>query len=114
VLGFAGILVAIGNGATVALAVAGRVAAVAAAVLALWAFLPRKYPVLDMRKFRDRYLRADLEFTTLHILDTEIRMEERASALLERKAFRLKMAVGLLAAAVLLIATGILSEGGTR
>jgi hypothetical protein len=112
VLGFAGILVAIGNGATVALAVAGRVAA--AAVLALWAFLPRKYPVLDMRKFRDRYLRADLEFTTLHILDTEIRMEERASAPLERKAFRLKMAVGLLAAAVLLIATGILSEGGTR
>jgi hypothetical protein len=41
-------------------------------------------------------------------------MEERASALLERKAFRLKMAVGLLAAAVLLIAAGILSEGGTR
>jgi hypothetical protein len=114
VLGFAGILVAIGNGATIALAVAGRVAAVAAAVLALWAFLPRKYPVLDMRKLRDRYLRADLEFTTLHLLDTEIRMEERASALLDRKAFRLKLAVGLLATAALMIAAGTLLDGGMR
>ena len=30
-----------------------------AALLALWAFLPREYPVLDTRKLRDRYLRAD-------------------------------------------------------
>ncbi|MGH2827743.1 MAG: hypothetical protein ACRDKF_12305 [Actinomycetota bacterium] len=114
VLGFAGILVAIGNGATVALAVAGRVVAVAAAMLALWAFLPRKYPVLDMRKLRNRYLRADLEFTKLHLLDTEIRMEERASSLLGLKAFRLKLAVGFLAVAVFLTAAGILFEGGTR
>jgi hypothetical protein len=76
--------------------------------------LPRKYPVLDMRKLRDRYLRADLEFTTLHLLDTEIRMEERASALLDRKAFRLKLAVGLLAAAALMIAAGTLLDGGMR
>ena len=40
-------------------------------------------------------------------------MEERASALLDRKAFRLKLSVGFLTAAVLLTAAGILFEGGS-
>jgi hypothetical protein len=91
VLGFAGILVAIANRAE-QLTIAGRIAAVGAALLSLWAFLPRKYPVLDTRKLRDRYLRADPGFTKLHLLDTQIRMEEEASALLDRKASRLKLA----------------------
>jgi len=77
VLGFAGVLVAIADGFE-ALAIAGRIGAVGAALLALWAFLPRKYPVLDTRKLRDRYLRADSGFTKLHLLDTQIRMEEGA------------------------------------
>lgn len=111
VVGFAGVVVAIAEGLKL-LAIAGRLAAVVAALLALWSFLPRTYPVLDTRKLRDRYLRADPEFTKLHLLDTQIRMEERASALLDRKAFRLKLAVGFLAAAVLFIAVGILLEGG--
>lgn len=112
VLGFAGVLVAIADGFE-PLAIAGRIAAVGATLLSLWAFLPRKYPVLDTRKLRDRYLRADPGFTTLHLLDTQIRMEQGASALLDRKAFRLKLAVGLLALAVLLIATGMLFFGGS-
>ncbi|MBA2273701.1 MAG: hypothetical protein H0W21_07355 [Actinobacteria bacterium] len=95
------------------MATATRLAAVGAALLSLWAFLPRKYPVLDTRKLRDRYLRADPGFTKLHLLDTQIRMEEVASALLDRKAFRLKLAVGLLAIAVLLIAAGMLLSGGS-
>lgn len=84
-----------------------------AALLALWAFLPREYPVLDTRKLRDRYLRADSGFTKLHLLDTQIRMEEGASALLDRKAFRLRLAVCLLALAVLLVAAGMLLTGGS-
>jgi hypothetical protein len=68
--------------------------------MSLWAFLPRKCPVLDTRRLRDRYLRADPGFTRLHLLDTQIRMEQGASALLDRKAFRLKGAVGLLALAI--------------
>ncbi len=111
VVGFAGVVVAIAEGLRL-LAIAGRLAAVLAALLALWSFLPRRYPVLDTRKLRDRYLRADPEFTKLHLLDTQIRMEERASVLLDRKAFRLKLAVACLAAAVLLMAAGILLEGG--
>jgi len=35
-----------------------------------------KYPVLDTHLLRDRYLRADPGFTKLHLLDTQIRMEE--------------------------------------
>lgn len=111
VVGFAGVVVAITEGLK-PLAIAGRLAAVLAALLALWSFLPRRYPVLDTRKLRDRYLRADPEFTKLHLLDTQIRMEERASSLLGRKAFRLKLAAVCLAGAVLLIAAGILLEGG--
>lgn len=110
VLGFAGVVVAIADGLE-PLAIAGRIAAVGAALLSLWAFLPRKYPVLDTRLLRDRYLRADPGFTKLHLLDTQIRMEEEASTLLDRKSFRLKLAVGLLAVAVLFIA-GMLLTGG--
>ncbi|MCA1571597.1 MAG: hypothetical protein LC798_15015 [Chloroflexi bacterium] len=111
VLGFAGVLVAIADGFG-PLAFAGRIVAVGAGLLALWAFLPRKYPVLNTRRLRDRYLRADPGFTKLHLVDTQIRMEERASALLDRKAFRLKLAVGLLALAILLIAGSMLLSGG--
>jgi hypothetical protein len=112
VLGFAGVLVALADGFQ-PLAMASRIAAVGAALLSLWAFLPRKYPVLDTRKLRDRYLRADPGFTRLHLLDTQIKMEQEASELLDRKAFRLKLAVSLLALAVLLIAAGMLLSGGS-
>ncbi len=111
VLGFSGLIVAIGP-AVSGVATAGRILAVASAILSLMTFMPRGYPVLDMRKLRDRYLVADPEFTRLHVLDTHIEMEERSSRLLQSKAFRLKLAVGLLAAAVLLIASGILWGGG--
>ncbi|MBA3430634.1 MAG: hypothetical protein H0U16_04025 [Actinobacteria bacterium] len=84
--GFAGVLVAIADGLE-PLAIAGRVAAVGAALLSLWAFLPREYPVLDTRKLRDRYLRADPGFTRPHLLDTQIRMEQGASALLAARLF---------------------------
>jgi len=113
VLGFAGVLVAVAEGIE-PLVIAGRIAAAGAALLSLWSFLPRKYPVLDTRRLRDRYLRADPGFTTLHLLDTQIAMEERASAILDRKASRLKLGVGLLAFAILLIAAGMLYTGGSR
>lgn len=49
----------------------------------------------------------------LHLLDTMIRMEERASALLDLKAGRLRLAIVLLAIAALLGAGGTLLEGGS-
>ena len=113
VLGFSGVLVAIAEGLE-PLASAGRVAAGASGLLSMWAFLPRNYPVVDTRKLRDRYLRADPSFTKLHLLDTQIKMEQDASKLLHVKALRLKFAVSLLALAVLLVAAGMLVSGGVH
>lgn len=110
VLGFAGVLVAVAGG-TGGFAVVGRVSAVSASLFALWAFLPRNYPVIDTRKLRDRYLRADPEFTDLHLLHTQIAMEELASEVLRRKAFRLRVSISLLAASILFFAIRILVEG---
>jgi hypothetical protein len=76
VLGFAGVLVAVTDGFQ-ALAMASRIAAVGAALLSLLAFLPRKYPVLDTRKLRDRYLRADAGFTQLHLLTPRSRWNKK-------------------------------------
>ena len=110
VLGFASVVVAVADGSKV-LATTGRLCATAAALLALWSFLPRSYPVVDTKRLRERYLRSDPQFTKLHLLDTHIAMEEMASDLLERKAFRLKMAVGFLSFGVLLIGVGIMVAG---
>jgi hypothetical protein len=110
VLGFGGVLVAVAGG-TGGFAAVGRVTAVSASLFALWAFLPRNYPVIDTRKLRDRYLRADPEFTDLHLLHTQIAMEERASEVLRKKALRLRISIILLAASILLFAIRILVEG---
>ncbi|MHB8499168.1 MAG: hypothetical protein ACYDES_14535 [Acidimicrobiales bacterium] len=63
VLGFAGVLV--GLGATAQVAVSGRVifqvglaAVVLAAIVAAWAFLPRRYPVLELERLRQANLTA--------------------------------------------------------
>ena len=57
VLGFAGVLV--GLGATAQITISGTVifeiglaVAVVAAILAAWAFLPRRYPVLEVERLR--------------------------------------------------------------
>jgi hypothetical protein len=111
VLGFAGVLVAVA-GAFGPLQVAGKIVSVSAALLALWAFVPRKYPVLNTARFRDRYLRSDPSFTQLHLLDTQIMMEEQAARLLARKALRLKLSVMLLALSIVLLAAGMLFHTG--
>lgn len=108
-LGFAGVLVAVA-GDTGGFAVVGGIFAVSASLFALWAFLPRDYPVIDTRKLRDRYLRADPEFTDLHLLHTLIAMEERAAQVLRRKALRLSVSIALLAVSILFFALRILVE----
>ncbi len=107
VLGFAGVVVAIANGISF-LSLIGAGFAVLAALLALWAFIPRNYPILDLYKLRERYLRAEADFTRLHLLDTQIEMSREASRLLERKARRLKVAVASLAAAAVFITAAML------
>lgn len=82
VLGFAGVLVALGDAAEAELGVAALIAGASAALFALLAFVPRTYPVLELRRARDRYLQSDPRFTRLHVIDTRIAIVEEASRLL--------------------------------
>ncbi len=119
VLGFAGVLV--GLGATAQVVVSGTVifqvglaVAVVAAVLAAWAFLPRRYPVLEVERLRQSNLTASEEDTRLELLDTQIEMVKEAATLVRQKGWRVRAAVGCLAIAAALVVAGILTAVGGR
>jgi hypothetical protein len=118
VLGFAGVLV--GLGATAQTVVSsdptfkiGLGVAVAAALLAALAFLPRKYPVVEVLRLRD-FLTASEDETKLTLLDVQIDMVVEAATLVRQKGQRVKTAVALLAIAAALVVVGTLvATGGT-
>jgi hypothetical protein len=117
VLGFAGVLV--GLGATAQVAVSGRVSfqiglavAVVAAVLAAWAFLPRRYPVLEVERLRQALLTASEAETRLELLDTQIVMVKQAATLVRQKGWRVRAAVGCLATVAALVVAGTLTPTG--
>jgi hypothetical protein len=117
VLGFAGVLVGLAAGAHStlsenALFQAGMGLTVAAAVLATWAFVPRSFPVLELRPLRERYLIAPEAQTRLRLLDTQIEMTRQAADLVKRKGRRVQLSVTCLAGAVALIVIGTLTAGG--
>ena len=119
VLGFAGVLV--GLGATAQVAVSGGVifqiglaVAVVAAVLAAWAFLPRRYPVLEVERLRQANLTASEAETRLELLDTQIEMVKEASTLVRQKGWRVRAGVGCLAIAAALVVAGTLTAVGGR
>jgi len=117
VLGFAGVLV--GLGATAQTVVStdrtfqiGLGVAVAAALSAALAFLPRKYPVVEVLPLRD-FLTATETETKLTLLDVQIDMVIEAATLVGQKGRRVKAAVALLAiAAALVVAGTLLATGG--
>lgn len=109
-LGFAGLFVALAPGSDSTWIDVARFAGVVSAVLALLAFLPRNYPVLDLLRLRQRYLSAEPDFTRLTLLDTHIQMLEQARRLIEQKASRLKIAIGALLLAIALAFIGLLVE----
>jgi hypothetical protein len=118
VLGFSGVLV--GLGATAQGVISNRllfqfglVAGVAAAMLAAWAFVPRRYPVIEVLRLRDRYLTASEDVTRLHLLDTQIEMVRQSADLVRRKGRRVKVSVVCLAAAAGLVVAGtVVATGG--
>jgi hypothetical protein len=119
VLGFAGVLV--GLGATAQgfisnrlLFQAGLVAGVTAGVLAAWAFLPRRYPVIEVLRLRERYLTAPEEVTQPHLLDTQIEMVRQAADLVRRKGRRVKASVVCLAGAAAAVVAGTLMATGGK
>lgn len=117
VLGFAGVLV--GLGATAQITISGTVSfeiglavAVVAAILAAWAFLPRRYPVLEVERLRQSNLTASEAETRLELLDTQIEMVKEAATLVKQKGWRVRAAVGSLAIAAALVVVGILGAMG--
>jgi len=107
-LGFAGALVALTPQQAHLLVDLGRVAAVLAAILALSAFWPRRFPITNLDVLRDRYLTAEPVFTQRRILDTHIAMVEVTRVVFERKVRRLELGMGSLVAAAILVAGGLI------
>ncbi len=117
VLGFAGVLVVLGATAQpdAVNSITFRVGlgfAVAAGLLAVWAFMPRKYPVLEVGPLRQRYLTAPEIDTRLMLLDTQVQMVQKVAELVIHKGRRLRWALCSLATAVTLLVAGTLSATG--
>lgn len=106
VLGFSGLLIALAPDVPEPLRILGVAAASASAGLSLWAFLPRRFPVLQPSPLR-RYLRAQAAFTRLTVLDTLEDLVNESSGLLRAKAVRLILALVSLSLAAGAFATGI-------
>jgi hypothetical protein len=117
ILGFAGVLVGLGATARdeiVANTVfqSGLAVAVVAAVLAAWAVLPRRYPVLQVLPARQKLLSAPESETQLQLLDVQIKMVMEAADQVRLKGFRVRWSIVCLSVAVLLVVVGTLVAGG--
>lgn len=108
VLGFAGVLVALSGKVQGLFGGVGLGLAAVAALLSVWAFLPRRFPILDLGELRQGYLTAEPEFTELHLLDTRLEMWRLGSQILASKALRLKLALLFLAVAIATLGGSIL------
>ena len=103
VLGFAGVLIALGNG-TGTVAGTGSIAlAVLAALTAVSSFWPRRFTSVDPTRLGD-YAVSELAFTQLTVIDTLEVMLIETSQELETKSRRLKLALMSLTMAALLAA----------
>jgi hypothetical protein len=119
VLGFSGVVVGLGAtaqqvDANTVLFQCGLGVAVLAALFAAIAFLPRRYPVLEVERLRESNLTASADETRLELLDTQIEMVREAAALVKEKGRRVRVAVVCLAVAAALVVVGTLTAGGVH
>ncbi len=86
-LGFSGLIVALTTANLDAVvAHIGATFAGLAAILAGAAFVPRRFPALELLTLRNAYLTAEEEFTRLRLLDTRIAMYRQVQEGLKLKA----------------------------
>ena len=104
-LAFAGALAAFAPAQTLMFVRLGRGAAVVAAVVAVQALVPRKYPVLKPQVMRT-YLGQPGSRTQLKFLDTKIAAATEAGHVVKRKSGRLKWAIRVLTASIALVGLG--------
>ena len=86
-LGFSGVLVALSSSNLVGpLAYASATLAGIAAIMAGLAFVPRRFPAVDLLNLRNYYLTAQEDYTRLRLLDTRIAMAQEVKESLKWKA----------------------------
>ena len=102
-LGFAGVLIALGNGAGSVAGTGSIGLAALGALSAVSSFWPRRFPSVDPSRLGD-YAVSELAFTQLTVLDTFEVMLIETSRRLETKSRRLKWALVSLSAAAVLAA----------
>ncbi|MGQ0804764.1 MAG: hypothetical protein ACT4PI_12995 [Actinomycetota bacterium] len=113
ILGFSGVLVAVGVGAFDLYRLPALLSALLAAGTAGAVFRPKRNPTWDLASFRDERLRSEAVFTELALLDTHIDMIESQRALLHRNTLLLGWSLrALVAAAVLLVAGTLIDHLG--
>ncbi len=105
-LGFSGILVSLATSLGSPIGALAGLAALLAVVFALFAYVPREAPALDVLHVREQYLAADERFARLHLLDTKIHMIREFAGILSEKALRLRIGLVLLAVSALLLLAG--------
>ena len=109
VLGFAGLLITLAPDVSVGFQLVGVGAGTASIAMALAAFWPRRFPVLEPSALR-RYLRADDSFTRLTVHDTFEDFVNEGSDILHAKGRRLGLALSALSLAATAMALGIVVE----
>ncbi|MEA1902047.1 MAG: hypothetical protein U9N56_00815 [Actinomycetota bacterium] len=108
-LGFAGVLIALGDGTVSALGVLSILGSAFAAVAAVASFWPRGFPSIDATRLGD-YAISDLAFTQLTLLDTFEVMLTETRSVLELKSRRLKFALVSLTSGAGLAAIDLISR----
>lgn len=109
VLGFSGLLITLAPDVPVGFQLVGVTAGTGSIGLALAAFWPRRFPVLEPSALR-RYLRADDSFTRLTVHDTFEDFVNEGSDILHAKGHRLGLALASLSLAATAMALGIVVE----
>jgi hypothetical protein len=111
VLGFSGVLVSLGSTyVRPPLAVAARVLAGVAGLLAVLAFRPRTFPSLDLAALHERYAAADPDVTRRRIVNLFVDAHPRVRARFRVKLACLRLAVRFLGLAVALMVVGSIVE----
>jgi hypothetical protein len=109
-LGFCGVLIGFSSGDATVLLLLAKLSAAAAASFAVWALMPRISGGVKPRYLRETYLNEAESTTNLRLLDTRIWLYELDESRLTDKVKRLRIAVALLAIAVLLLLTASLVD----
>ena len=110
VVGFSGVITAASAVRDDSYLLPGLCVVAFAALLGMFAFLPRKWPTWDLQGLRQRYAAAETGFTERKIVDGEIVMADRQRDRIDASASLLKLAIGLLFLAVALLVGGTIAS----